>query len=453
MLHSNMHLVNRSTTRGLFLVGALCMGFLLLASLAVPAQAQNSDPSQQQKAMHYSLYWENFKNDNFQSARDDLMWILENAPEYPSQDDRNYRRAYELYVELAEQASDEETRTAYLDTAATYLTTSVEEMEERGIEYDQYRWEVRKGRFLEEHREAAPDVSGLETPVDHYERAFELAPERINPYYIRQVLESYLENNEAQRALEFANKVEAERGDDEEVTQMIESVRKDVFGKNPQARVAYLEEQLEQNPDSTELMMELFDAYVEQDNISDASQLAPRLMETEPPAETVRQIAEMRMDDGRPEEALEAYERASEQGAELQARDYYNRGRAHQEMGNFQQARSEYRRAIELQQDFGRAYIAIGDLYARTVNECGGSEMGRGDRAVYWAAVDKYQQAREVDSSVASTAESKIQTYSQYFPTQEDIFYRSDWEEGDRFTIDYGCYSWINETTTVRQAP
>lgn len=447
-----MLFVHRTPTQCYTLVGALCMSLLLLSAVAVPAQAQNSDPSQQQKATHYSLYFEDFKQENYESARDDLMWILENAPGFPKEDERNYRRAYRLYEGLAEQAESDEERRAYLDTAATYLTTATDKMDEQGINYDQFKWEVRKGRFLENH-EDLPDISGLETPVAHYRRAFEMAPQELSPYYIQQVLRHYVENNEPQKALEFANTVEAERGEDEEVAQMVASVRNDIFGKNPQARLSYLEDQYEQHPDSTELLTQLFDAYVEQGNIARASELAPKLMETEPPAETVRQIAEMRLDDGRPQEALEAYDRAVEQGAELKAQDYFNRGQAHQQMNNFPEARQEYRQAIQLQEDFGRAYIAIGDLYARAVSECGGSEMSRGDKAVYWAAVDKYRQAKQVDPSVSSTADSKIRTYRQYFPTQEDIFYRNDWESGASFTINYGCYSWIGETTSVRQAP
>lgn len=435
------------------IVGALCMSLLLLSAVALPAQAQDSDPSQQQKATHYSLYFENFKQENYESARDDLLWILENAPGFPKQDERNYRRAYKMYEGLAEQASSEEEKRAYLDTAATYLTTAVEKMEKHGLQYDEFKWEVRKGRFIENHEDNLPDVEGLESPVAHYRRAFELAPQELSPYYIQQVLKHYLQNNQPEKALKFANKVEQERGDDEEVAQMVSSVREDVFGKNPQAHISYLEDQLEQNPDSTQLVTELFNSYVEQGNIEKASELAPKLMKMSPSAETVRQIAEMRLDDGRPKEALEAYQRAAEQGAELKAQDYFNRGQAHQQMDNLPQAREEYRQAIQMDEEFGRAYIAIGDLYARAVSECSGSEMSRKDKAVYWAAVDKYQQAKQIDPSVASTADSKIQTYRQYFPTQEDIFYRSDWESGSSFTIDYGCYSWIGETTTVRQAP
>lgn len=434
-------------------LGAFLVGLSLLAVAATPATAQNSEPDRQEKLMHYSLYYESFKNDNFKNARSDLLWILENAPGLPKNDARNYRRAVKMYEGLAEQANEEETRKAYLDTAATYLTSAPKKMEQQGIDYEQYKWERRKGRFVAEYQGAMPDLEGLDSSVAHYRKAFELAPNELNAYYIQQVLQSYANNNELQKALDFANTVEAERGDDEEVAELISSVREDIFGKNPQAKISYLEKQAEAHPDSTQLMTELFDAYNDQGNVGAASELAKRLMTMDPSAETVREIAQMRLEDGRPEAALKAYTRAEEQGAELKAEDYFNRGSAYQKMDQLAKARQEYRKAAEQKENFGRAYIAIGDLYARAVNNCSGSEMSRGDRAVYWAAVDKYRQAKEMDSSVASTADSKINTYRRVFPSTEDIFYRDDWEKGGTFTINYGCYSWIGETTSVRSAP
>ncbi len=440
----------------LTLVLGLALALLMPFSLAAqPAQGQDSGPSKQLKAQHYSLYYESFKNDEFQSAKNDLEWIIENAPGFPKGDDRNYRRYYEMYVGLAGKADGEDQRRAYLDSAATVLATAPQKMDEQSVNYDKYAWEIRKGRFLQEHQDALPDLStdALKNYRTHYRNAFEMAPKEIDPYYIQQVLRGYLENNDQQKALSLLEKVQAERGDDEEVQKIISSVRNDIFGKNPRAKVNYLEKQMEAHPDSAEVMLSLFDAYVQQGNIEAASKLAPKLMKTNPPAETVRQVAEMRLEDGRPKEALQAYDQAVEQGAELEAEDHFKRGQAYQQMSSFSKARQEYRKALDKDSEFARALVGIGDLYARAVNECSGGELGRKDKAVYWTAVDKYQQALEMDSSLESTLNNKIQSYRKVFPTQEDIFYREDWEEGGSFTIDYGCYSWIGETTTVRRAP
>lgn len=448
----NMVLVNEAFRRQIALVGVLCVG-LLVASSVAPVQAQNSDPSKQEKYTHYSLYHQNFENEEYEKARSDLLWILEHAPEIPGGDDRNFERAVKLYEGLAAQSEDPKLKQAYLDTAATHLTSAVPRMKKLGLEFSEVGWEVMKGNFVQRHQDNLPDVEGLKSPTVHFRRAFEAGPQEINPYYIRRVLQSYLEENDLQKAIEFANAVEEKRGDDEKVASIISSVRNQVFSMNPQARISYLEEQLEQSPDSMGLLTDLFEAYNEQGNVSKASKLAPRLMKMNPSAETVREIAKMRLEAGRPEAALKAYDRAANQGAELTAEDYFNRGSAYREMGQLPQARREFRKAIDMRSDFGEAYVAIGDLYTLAVNQCSGSEMSRRDRAVYWIAVDKYRRAKEVNPSISSTADSKIQTYRKVFPRKEDIHFESAWEIGGSFTIDYGCYSWIGETTTVRPSP
>jgi tetratricopeptide (TPR) repeat protein len=234
---------------------------------------------------------------------------------------------------------------------------------------------------------------------------------------------------------------------------VVNQYRQQVFGRNPQARISFLESKLEESPDDPQIMADLFELYMNQGQRAKAEQLSDQLLEMSPSLEVYRQVAEMRLEDGRSQEAFDLYQTAEEEASEpLTAQDYFNMGEAQQQLGNLPEARQYYRQAINQDSSFGQAYIAIGDLYAQAVSECGGSEMGRGDKAVYWAAVDMYQQAKSADSSVASTADSKINTYQKYFPTAEDIFYRDDMEEGQSFQINYECYSWINETTTVRKA-
>ena len=66
-------------------------------------------------------------------------------------------------------------------------------------------------------------------------------------------------------------------------------------------------------------------------------------------------------------------------------------------------------------------------------------------KAVYWAAADKFQKAKEVDPSMTAKANEMIREYSKAFPTSEDAFFYNVFE-GDEYTIE--C--WINETTKAR---
>lgn len=112
---------------------------------------------------------------------------------------------------------------------------------------------------------------------------------------------------------------------------------------------------------------------------------------------------------------------------------------------NYPRARQMALKAIELNPNDGNPYILIGELYASSASDCGDGDFY--SKTAYWAAVDKFMRARQVDSSVADMANSRIRTYQAYFPTSEAIFFH-DYKEGDSFTIE--C--WINETTTIRSA-
>jgi hypothetical protein len=82
-------------------------------------------------------------------------------------------------------------------------------------------------------------------------------------------------------------------------------------------------------------------------------------------------------------------------------------------------------------------------MYAASAALCGNDEIGT--RAGYWAAVDKFIKAKNVDPTVADEANTSISLYSAYFPTRERLFF-NDVKEGSSYTV--GC--WIGETTTVR---
>ncbi|MBI9035161.1 MAG: hypothetical protein JEZ03_11880 [Bacteroidales bacterium] len=109
---------------------------------------------------------------------------------------------------------------------------------------------------------------------------------------------------------------------------------------------------------------------------------------------------------------------------------------------DYVQARSMARKAIDLNPNNGDAYILIGDMYGATAKDYVFKGKIKGG---YWAAVDKFIKAKQVDPTVAEKANSRIATYSQYFPAVSDIFF-VDLNEGDSFKVE--C--WINETTKVR---
>lgn len=111
---------------------------------------------------------------------------------------------------------------------------------------------------------------------------------------------------------------------------------------------------------------------------------------------------------------------------------------------NFSRARQYALQAAQFRTNWGEPYLLIGRLYASSGPLCG---PGRGwdSQVVVWPAIDMWQRAKRVDSSVSAEANEYINRYRQYMPSREDVFQRN-LKEGDSFTV--GC--WIQETTTIR---
>ncbi len=112
---------------------------------------------------------------------------------------------------------------------------------------------------------------------------------------------------------------------------------------------------------------------------------------------------------------------------------------------NFSQARKYAMDAAKIRGNWGEPYMLVGRLYASSGPLCGPG-TGWDSQVVVWLALDMWNKAKSIDSSVSAEANKFINQYRQYMPTREDIFQRPNISEGDSYYI--GC--WIKRNTTVR---
>ncbi len=119
---------------------------------------------------------------------------------------------------------------------------------------------------------------------------------------------------------------------------------------------------------------------------------------------------------------------------------------AYQNLKDFPKARAMAYKALKANPHYGLAYEFIGDLYAQSASSCGNNVLTKA--VAYWAAVDKYEQAKRVDSELVSAMNKRIAIYRQHFPTTENLFFYN-LKPGQKYKV--GC--WINEETIVRAAP
>lgn len=94
----------------------------------------------------------------------------------------------------------------------------------------------------------------------------------------------------------------------------------------------------------------------------------------------------------------------------------------------------------------GRSYIIIGMCYAATQLYPQDAKGRILNKTVYWAAVDKFVKAKQIDPSVEAQASEFISSYSKYYPTKEERFDLPNEFSGSTYYVG----GWIGETTTIR---
>ena len=150
--------------------------------------------------------------------------------------------------------------------------------------------------------------------------------------------------------------------------------------------------------------------------------------------------------EGKYEEAMARYKEcvdAGEQEGEALAQVYYSMAFIQTwELGKYQAARANARKAASLKEGWGKPYILIGDMYSKTTRSCGDDWASR---LAVLAAIEKYAYAKSIDSDVADDANKRIGNFSGARPDGQEGFMRGV-KAGQKATVP--C--WIGETVTIR---
>jgi len=108
------------------------------------------------------------------------------------------------------------------------------------------------------------------------------------------------------------------------------------------------------------------------------------------------------------------------------------------------QAATFARQAIATSPNDGRGYMLMGNIWAALHGKCGDDEISK--KAMFWVSVDYFNRAKSMDSSLAEEANKFINSHTQHFPLQQDIF-MYDLTEGEVYTV---TCSGLTEQTRVR---
>lgn len=434
------------------------MLLLVGTSTTIFAQGGESEPPYGMNHLEaYSLFYENYRTGDYEMALTFGEWMLEAKPReieghrtFSLED--QFRRLYNVYGSLAEEETDPAEKERLYEQALNVFDITFETFDEDEI--DMFQWTYRKGRFYQDH---SSDISNaMQHAFEYYEKAYEMDKQRFaemqDGYFAQILLGHYVQQDEDEKALAMIDEIEpyASAG----LSQAITNAREEIFDA-PEDRIGFLESQLEGSDNPEEILTELADLYQRVGDREKAVETAQKLYEINPSFENTRAMAEQALSNAQYGSAIDYLTEAAEKspGEDQRKRLFLQISETYQNMDNLQSARDYARRAINIDSNYGAAYMQIASVYASAVSQCtSGRRIDRDDRTVYWLVLDYYEKAMEVDSSTRNAANRSINSYTPVMPTAEDKFF-SGWETGDSFTIDGNvkeCYGWINETTTVR---
>jgi tetratricopeptide (TPR) repeat protein len=201
-----------------------------------------------------------------------------------------------------------------------------------------------------------------------------------------------------------------------------------------------------ENPDDIDLLKKITFILDDKNCHSDPLyfEATKKLYELEPTPASAYMIGKMLLNEGKYTEAIEYLKETEKvEDPNIIQKSYMYIAQAYRAINNFPASRTYALKAAALNPADGDPYLMIGDMYAESAKDCGDNDLT--SRAAFWAAVDKYIKAKQVEPELAAEADKKIAAYSIYFPAISTIFFYA-LKEGDNYRVE--C--WINEDTRIR---
>ncbi len=167
----------------------------------------------------------------------------------------------------------------------------------------------------------------------------------------------------------------------------------------------------------------------------------------EPSADAALGIAKQAVKAKDFDKAIQYFEEAAnmETDAVSKAEDYYLIAVLLHEQNNMSKARQYCLKAVETNQNYGAPYMLIGNMYAKSARSIYPNDAVLA-KTVYYAAIDKFEKARQIDSNIADEAAKMANSYRAHLPSTEEIFMHPELEKGKSFRIG----GWIGESVTIR---
>ncbi len=399
-----------------------------------------------------SLYRTYAKQKAYEDALPYWRFVVHNCP-YSSKN--IFIDGPKIYNHLIDKAENEEDKQRYVDSLMKVYDLRIKY-------YPKRKGYVlgRKGVDLFKHRSQNPEA--MEKVYEILSESLEIMGVKSSPAVLIALMntacflyeEDKLEKGEVIEVFSETDKLAGQMLENKPDNRFLKSAKEDineVFIKYDVADCQSLDElfgpKLEANPEDIDLLRNIYELF--SSNSCTGSEIYyeafENLLQQDSSAAKFNEFASLAKENGDYKKAVKYLKKAINMDDDDEKKASYYIKLADITLRYLEdnpRARKYAKKAADLNEESGKPYLIIGNIYAST-DDCTSEKLNK--KAVYWLAVDYFKKAKEVDSSLAEKADKNIETYRQYFPDKEEIFFNG-LDIGESYKIE--C--WINESTTVR---
>lgn len=453
--------------------GVLAVSVMMMANIANAQQKKYlSDPkygpdsaAREECAMRMSLYNEFYKQKNYKDAVNDWRKVYQNCP---AASKNTFIRGATIYKNLINAEKNAAAKSKLIDTLMqiydqriVYFKQEGAVLAIKGVDLYSYRGKDASGEVYEMLKKSCELEKGetsagvitvmMQTAVDQYKAEEIDGAEVISAYELAMsTLDAAIANNKSIAASGDAKKVPAAQKELENLDvdlKNVEALFSESGAATCDALVAIFGAKYDANKDDVEWLKKVTKLLDKTDCNSDPlfAKASEALYALEPSAVAARNLARLFLAKQDLAKAAGYYQNACDLQEDNVAKSqyYYEWSQVVFAQKGFQRVRELANLALKANPANGKAYLAIGKAYAADAQNIGQEQVEH--NATYWAAVDKFMKAKQVDPSCEAEANDLINTYKKHFPNKEEAFMFGI-QEGSSVTVG----GWINEKTTAR---
>lgn len=400
--------------------------------------------------MNLSLYKEFFKHNNYNDAISSWRKVFD---ECPASSLSMYVDGVKMYKKFLSGAKNPAEAESFIDTIMLIY--------DRRMEYFQDEANVLGRKATDLLRYRKDDINAVQEAYGYLAKSIELAPSKARDaiiiLFVNSSVSLYKTGNLEQdqtiqdyfTASEIVDGQLAKNASNKRFQRAKSTIDDFMLEEGIltcEALNQYYEPKFEANKNDEAFLNKMIDFYYNSgcDRSDMYAQASEQLYAIDPSHESAYKLARLFVAKEIYDKATQYYEEATTGDAdnETLAQYFYELAQVTRVQGNICKAIEYAREAVKNKEDYGDAYILLGDAYIESRENLGDDFE---QRTAFWAAADKFIKAKNVDPSTSADANKRINDYASQYPDGEACFFRT-LQDGDSYLVK-GC---INEYTTVR---